>query len=614
MDFTNVPVVHKSKATRSSLACLPCRSRHLKCDGRQPSCSRCAETAKQCHYARSRRGGLDRAALAERRKRLAVMEKAAVVGDSRTQLLADVQQGQPRSSQSVEVDFPNDRRLLDGTTIGEGISDTPSPATAQAHNDNIYSDTLIDAYYRYFHKFHPFIVPQRHLSRLYLDSQRQPSLRVLIAILRLIGCIFAAGELSTPLKDYVEVCFAQTSQTDAIIVQCRLLYSMILFWHGHEADSKTEMDTAIEIAVDLQMFRQEFAWQHGGADPVVRESWRRTWWMLYIVDTYYAGTLGTMESRLWDIDCTVELPCEESDYELGEIPEPISLQEFDFREFAPDGGKFSSFAYLIGAVRCTALALSMAPKKRVKEDSKDVIRSVDSILDGWLRLLPKSRNEVVDKSGEIDELMFQAHLVIHISSISLHRPFSDLKFDVVENISSCAREPLPGTAAQEPVNIHTLRVLRSVDAQNRLLTLPVRQFQHSPFITCMISGGALALLSACKFLLKGKDLMIARGQMKTTIGCLKELSEVWPRTARNVTEIQTIARHVLHLETRAASSADLSESNESPGLSNGEGRGSQGPGNETSVSETGHLSSLGSIEGLCGWFNLDDLGLDHFWE
>lgn len=38
--------------------------------------------------------------------------------------------------------------------------------------------------------------------------------------------------------------------------------------------------------------------------------------MLYIVDAYYAGTLGTMNFAVVDIDATVDLPCEEREYEL----------------------------------------------------------------------------------------------------------------------------------------------------------------------------------------------------------------------------------------------------------------------------------------------------------
>ena len=75
---------------------------------------------------------------------------------------------------------------------------------------------------------------------------------------------------------------------------------------------------------------------------------------------------------------------------LQNIPEPRTLDEFECREFAPDNTVFSSFAYLIGAVRCTALALSIVPKTAKEEDSIQVIQAADSALNGWLLLLPKN--------------------------------------------------------------------------------------------------------------------------------------------------------------------------------------------------------------------------------
>ena len=95
------------------------------------------------------------------------------------------------------------------------------------------------------------------------------------------------------------------------------------------------------------------------------------------------------------------------------------MQDFDCREFSPEDTVFSSFAYLIGAVKCAALAILAAPKIAVKEDSLHVIQAADSALDGWLLLLPKDRKQVMTKAGEIDELMFQAHLLIHVWVFSL---------------------------------------------------------------------------------------------------------------------------------------------------------------------------------------------------
>lgn len=90
-----------------------------------------------------------------------------------------------------------------------------------------------------------------------------------------------------------------------------------LYWYGYQDDAKREIDTAVQTALDLQMFRKEFATTYGAEDPVLTECWRRTWWTLYIVEAYFAGTLGTMTFTLFDVEATVDLPCEESEYRLG---------------------------------------------------------------------------------------------------------------------------------------------------------------------------------------------------------------------------------------------------------------------------------------------------------
>lgn len=43
-----------------------------------------------------------------------------------------------------------------------------------------------------------------------------------------------------------------------------------------------------------------------------------------------------------------------------------------------------------------------------------MIQSADSIIDGWSLLLPRDRKQIMTKAGDIDELMFQAYLLIHV--------------------------------------------------------------------------------------------------------------------------------------------------------------------------------------------------------
>ncbi|EEA18932.1 hypothetical protein TMatcc_010518 [Talaromyces marneffei ATCC 18224] len=582
----------KKKATRSSLACLPCRVRHIKCDGNKPSCNGCNEAGKQCDYTRSRRGGLDRKALAERRKRL------ATVNSINAQTPASIQTCHTNVNEDI---FNNSSSLLDAA---DGTFIAP-PLTHIGSIVNIEDDVLVDSYYNNFHKFHPFLLPNKHLLRLYRDSNRQSSLTPLIAAMRFVGHIYSFQQWDMELKNHLEACFCEASPTDPVMVQSRLIYSIALFWYDYKTEAASQIEAATQLAIDMGMFRREFASEHGAGDPILEECWRRTWWMLYVVEAFYAGTLGTKTFKAMNMEATVDLPCQELEYESGKIPIPKTLQEFDCREFATDETtQFSSFAYLIGAVRCAVLAMSTTPKLPAKEDSLHIMQTTDSALDGWLLLLPKDK-QIMNKSGEIDELMFQAHLLIHVATVGLHRPLSDLKFNSVENISSCSRDPPINTPTPELVNIHTVRVLRSVEAQVRLLTLPVRKFAHTPFTTCMVSEGTLALLSACNFIFRGKELATAREQIRMIIGCLKVLGEVWPRITRNVREIQTIAQHVLGLGSEVAVSNGPSSTpdiDEVPFLSSG----SEG------LYETGGFDvvPLESIEDLCGFYNLPSLDFD----
>lgn len=97
-----------------------------------------------------------------------------------------------------------------------------------------------------------------------------------------------------------------------------------------------------------------------------------------------------------------------------EVPEPKTLQDFDCREFADDSASFSSFAYLVGAARSAVTAISSARHKTTSEASPGLVARADSTLDGWLLLVPKTGKQTMDKSGNVDELMFQAEMLIHV--------------------------------------------------------------------------------------------------------------------------------------------------------------------------------------------------------
>ncbi len=69
--------------------------------------------------------------------------------------------------------------------------------------------------------------------------------------------------------------------------------------------------------MNLAMFRRQFAIENGEGCPALQESWRRTWWQIYIVDCFYAAIQRNISFPTRDITATVDLPCEESEYESG---------------------------------------------------------------------------------------------------------------------------------------------------------------------------------------------------------------------------------------------------------------------------------------------------------
>jgi hypothetical protein len=304
-----------------------------------------------------------------------------------------------------------------------------SSSSEDSHlQNNLADDPLVASYYKNFHALHPFALPLHHLVKLCENHSSPSNFAAITPVMRLIGNLYEAHEWSNPLQAEIECRITELPPSDPIQVQCRLLYSIALFWSSNTTRAKEEIDTATSIAVELGMHRIEFVNTYGG-DLVLMESWRRTWWMLYIVDAYYAGTLGTMNLKAFHVEATVDLPCEEEEYESGVsmsfikgttllivlkiIPMPRTLEDFESREFADEDIQFSSFAYLIGAVRAAALAISVTPKRATRQDSDRMIQSADSVIDAWVLLSPKDK-KVMKDDGSIDELMFQAQLLVHV--------------------------------------------------------------------------------------------------------------------------------------------------------------------------------------------------------
>lgn len=274
------------RATRSSLACAPCRYKHLRCDGKKPACSRCIIDKKECTYHASRRRGNPRPKHTQ---------------ESSTTTMSD-------SSPAPTFESQGCFHLPPPLTLSENDADLPRPTS---------DSVLLGLYYEFFHAAHPCVLPRQFLNIYSKESAIQP----LLLVLDYIGSLFATSTSSIPLHQDIEIYLASIrSRTRSITgfdVQAVLLYSIAIYW-CNEPDTGVELlDEAIRLALELGMNRREFALENHQNDPVLAESWRRTWWQIYVTDAHIAGSTHKFPFRCSHLEMTVDLPCEELDYALG---------------------------------------------------------------------------------------------------------------------------------------------------------------------------------------------------------------------------------------------------------------------------------------------------------
>lgn len=305
--------------SRASLACVPCRRKHVKCDSKRPVCDRCSAENKTCHFLDSRRGGLTRGALAERLRQLQDQSRSSQ-SEEIVQSVPSASGSGPRHDEAVTQAVSDDGYVSrSGPTSSTTLFD-PESTSIDDLLDHAWlpsSDHHIDMYYKHFHRLHPCVLPRKHLDKLLEQQTDYPSLGLLLSVMQTIGSLYASSGQRRPEQVASRATPGTDSVQDAFFVQCLLLNSIALYWCGEEESSREEMDLAIRIALSISMQSHTFALAHGMSSPAREESWRRTWWQLCIVDAYYAAMVHDTSPLMCRSDITTELPCEEAEYETG---------------------------------------------------------------------------------------------------------------------------------------------------------------------------------------------------------------------------------------------------------------------------------------------------------
>ncbi|KAF2666834.1 hypothetical protein BT63DRAFT_457791 [Microthyrium microscopicum] len=550
-----------------SVACTGCRSRHLKCDGQRP-CSRCSSEAIDCSYIKSRRGwkgpriksgnagfmpSISMSSKFDSNNPQEVKHLNRQYGGSGATCSAPTHT--PLLSLSPQIDTsvldtsnvttetlamsPDGRFSLDfiGPTQSHGQIVLQPPPPAQLLMDTT-SHGLVNAFYTFFYAAHPFVLPRSQLLDL-LRSQDKGHLEL---ALQFIGSFYVVGANSEELRYALQHSLSRVNVSkDAFYVQSMLLLAIGLHMADHEPESANVMYAAIDVALNIGMNRRHFGTTNGGVGTLLEECLRRTWWEVYVCDGMFAGVNPVYNLRLKEVSTDVPLPIEDNEYFQGCIlSEAKTFDDYEESVFETDEIVFSSGTYRIDAIRVVQQVLTATRANPIDQNALDM---ADTHLANWALHLPDCKKKIINREAMVDEVLFEAHMIIAACSILLHRPRSDLSHEDVREVKTCVNTGPMGIASNY-TDMHTAKAMRAAMDICVLIKMPCPLAKHSPFFTCAITMAAVCYLSYWSFIATEEGDNLIKEHIRLNIGSLKTLAGVMPIAKTVLGQVKGVAQEL----------------------------------------------------------------------
>ncbi|KAH9903560.1 hypothetical protein F4778DRAFT_780946 [Xylariomycetidae sp. FL2044] len=537
-------------------ACLGCRGKHLKCDGANP-CSRCQSTNSECVYIASRRGykGPRRNTAQNPNKRHASDSPPSAAGDNCPMLLgAQVASPGPAAvvtgfrSSMAAPDLPPSPFIpnpgLSGLQLyrnpylnnmnGALVETPPRPPRQQS-----IPERCLDSYYFHFYPGHPTVLPKEHL----LKMSKERNIEHLLAAMRWVGSLYidAGPARATFFDEARRLIYAPETMKDGFLIQAMCILLIGLDGSFQQEKARDILSDVERIAIEIGLYTRNFATVHGAGNPRLEESWRRTWWDLFVVDGMIAGVHRQTNFLLFDIVADVGLPCEEHEYTSGTIPRPMYLEDFDDQIFSGEELEFSSFAYRVASIRNLGKMMRLPPNAFPNDGNVD---RIESLLSNWRMHLPASKRDCLTKDCRVDEMMFQAHMINNACSIILHQPLSQLDSSPAREVTACA--PHRAVQSGDSFNLHTRHIITAACSISKMVTYNAPITCHTHFFTCVLTLSSIVHLSkwALYYVGPDEDEDDLRQQIRLNIGALNKLSGVWRAAANAASQVRGVAQDV----------------------------------------------------------------------
>ncbi|KAI9373374.1 hypothetical protein BJX61DRAFT_383922 [Aspergillus egyptiacus] len=534
----------------SLLACLSCRHKHLKCDGVTPVCSRCASTGAECQYTPSRRGYKGPS------------KKRRANPSSPEQTPADMKPVFDQNSVSyynVPVDWSyqdsfsyvptpslplsttsDSPTFIEQPTTSQQVLTSTTPLTPESSSSSFSNDGyLVDIYYQFFHPSHPILPPTRVLQK-----KRVPAF--LEQVIKFIGSHFTTAVSSETYRPTI-VTTVMEQEPSVEKVQALLLLAIVLHSRNERGKAGECLVAAVDLAFELGLHTREFAITMGEGDPLREECLRRTWWELFIIEGMLTA-LGVQQTfRTHLVPLEVPLPCEERIYQDGLTPPPPpTIAQFDERVFADEERDFSSYTYRIEAARILGRVVTISD---MVEGQQDQVEAIDARITSFFHHLPESKAELLRADGTVDEMMFQATMVINGTSIYLHFPRSDLLSSPAVAAEVICGHHGPCSIPAFSHHAHAMKAVKAASEISSLASIRMPVVKHTPFFICSLVMSSIVQLAACS-VKAGQMPDPSRDRLSLTIGVFKTLANTWAISQSIMRQIKAVARDVMDMGLR----------------------------------------------------------------
>ncbi|KAL7910454.1 hypothetical protein GGI35DRAFT_367573 [Trichoderma velutinum] len=499
---------------RAPLACTACRSQHAKCSGESPKCNRCLVEQRHCQYPKSRR---KRASLTPLSPMMTNFQdnnifKSHFEEDTLQQLSGTL-------VMSSATEWPDWPESVASEMISPSMDLSPTITTPSCFSAPI--SQFLDAYYDYFHKSHPIAPARRYVNSL-IQSNSTIAISMLYGI-QYVGALYlkapTAEEFQSLTLQHINSNSFDAGPQQIYQVSATLMLTIALYGQGESTEARRMLARAISQSTSIGMSHKDLLIHQ--PDQELVELWKSIYWYLYVTSALMSNMDGDLDSLLFSPALDFPLPHDEdvdlSSATIKNTDRKWSLEDYDASDFDESPAVFSSFTYLVALVRISRSIheLHKLPPEQLERAST----CIDARLMNWTARLPPWKRKAVGRNGELDDIMFQAHMLSYSLSIDIHTL-------------------LLGSESQATDMFHAKKVVEAAEAALGLLTLYTCPLLMSPLSISHISKCTLACLRP----MKPKRSSNIRDYVSLSLGSLQQLCANWTIASQAAQTIRYRAR------------------------------------------------------------------------